>query len=428
MIVLVINVSTRGKLTSDASTSNSASSLLQIEDRFTGNSQQDYTVDIGLFPRELKNSFSAVVATHFGILSADCMLLDSPPTVVLRNYEKCLPAMKKLAEFMSFVIEFLKQNKYLKSNHYIVVDRILRDQNISEFFFNYYEKARSALQNIDCPESCVHQSTYLGKITPKYLLLIFHLEDQTLLDSELSKYLSEAIEPVLDRVFLSWNSSNRYFLFIKAIAVGSDKKFSTVRCSLPFSVFSTPAEVNEQLFPLFAMDVSIYFRLTLLNILSCLFFPFYFQDLGIILPETEVIEEDNEDECSSELVSVTDDEALLDERVQVINGVKINMINDQQRNVEKEGTNLKKRKYTRKRNKLDNYALSDPLERRHWEVCERSRYCHQLSLVWNYFLVYKDHQDFPAAVCKICYHQKKDNPACTVIDCCEFTDYTNCDV
>jgi hypothetical protein len=81
MIVLVVNVSTQaqGKSSNASSSTNTESDLLQIEDRFNGNSQQDAPVDIGMFPRELKGNFSAVVESRIGISSADCMLLDSPP-------------------------------------------------------------------------------------------------------------------------------------------------------------------------------------------------------------------------------------------------------------------------------------------------------------------------------------------------------------
>jgi hypothetical protein len=50
-----------------------------------------------------------------------------------------------------------------------------------------------------------------------------------------------------------------------------------------------------------------------------------------------------------------------------------------------------------------------PSERRHWEVCEKARNQPLLSLVWNYFLVYKDHQDLQVGICKACYYLKKDS-------------------
>jgi hypothetical protein len=259
MIVLVIHVTMIANVAVDTSSSNSSKGcdLLQIEDPFTGNSQQDATVDIGMFPRELKDNFSAVVKSRFGISSADCVLLDSPPTVVLRNYEKCLPDMKKLSEFMSFVIEFLKQNNYLKSDYHVTVDRILRDKNISEFFFNYYEQARSAIQNIIAPESPVQQSINQGNVLPKYLLYTFHLEHQTILDAKLITFVCQE-ETVLDRIILSCQSIKKDFLLLKSIPEESDRMgviLANVQSTLPFSFFSTPAEVNEQLFPLFDIDV-----------------------------------------------------------------------------------------------------------------------------------------------------------------------------
>jgi hypothetical protein len=256
MIVLVFKVWMTAKVASEIPSSTDGSDLLQTEDPFTGNFQQDASVDIGLFPRELKNEFSAVVASQFEVSSADCFLLDSPPAVILRNFEQLLHDRKKLSEFRSRFTSFLKQNNYLKSYYRVTVERILRDQNITEFFFNYYEQARSALQNIICPNSCLQQSICQGNVPPRYLLIVFPLENRTILDVALS---SQAVESVLDRICLSCN--NHYLLLIKAIAVESDKltrqSISLANLSLPVLIFSTPAEVNEQLLPLFAMDVSI---------------------------------------------------------------------------------------------------------------------------------------------------------------------------
>jgi hypothetical protein len=154
MIVLVITVLTKAMVSSDTSSFKSSSDLLQTD---RGNSQQEDTVDIGHFFRELKNKFSAVIESHFGISSVDCMLLDSPPAVVLRNYERSLPEMNKLTEIMSFVIEFLKEHNYLKSIYRVAVKKILHDQSISEFFFSYYVKARSVLHHSISPESRVNQ-------------------------------------------------------------------------------------------------------------------------------------------------------------------------------------------------------------------------------------------------------------------------------
>jgi hypothetical protein len=266
MMVLVLNVSTKAKGTSNISSSNgSTSGLLQIEDRINGNSQQEDIVDIGLFPRELKNNFSAVVKSRFQISSANCLLLDSPPTVVLRNYERSLPDTKTLADFMCLVMRFLKQNNYLKSDYHVTVGKILRDQNITEFFFDYYEKARSELQNIISSESSAQHSIYQGNVPVKYLLYTFYLEDQTILDAALSSFFSDN-EAVLDRILLCCQRLRCYFLFIKVITAESDKMaidLANHTHSLPYSVSSTPTEVNEQLFPLFAIDVSIDFLLTL---------------------------------------------------------------------------------------------------------------------------------------------------------------------
>jgi hypothetical protein len=247
MIVLVFKVSTKAKVLSEIASSTSSSDLLQTEDLAT--------VDIGLFPRELKNEFSAVVASQFEVSSVDCLLLDSPPTVVLRNFEHLLHDRKKLSEFTSFFTSFLKQNNYLKSYYRVTVERILRDQNITEFFFDYYDKARSALQKIICPDSCLQQSIYQGNVPPRYLLFVFTLENRNLLDVALSNFSSQAVESVLDRICLSCNS--QYFLLIKAIPVENDLlTISFATLSLPFWIFSTSAEVNEQLLPLFAMDVN----------------------------------------------------------------------------------------------------------------------------------------------------------------------------
>jgi hypothetical protein len=74
-----------------------------------------------------------------------------------------------------------------------------------------------------------------------------------------------------------------------------------------------------------------------------------------------------------------------------------------------------------KENNIDKYRSSDPTERRRWELCEKPKCSHNpLSLVWNYFLVYKYHLDFPAAVCKICYYRKKVGSSCSSTDweCC----------
>jgi hypothetical protein len=254
MIVLVINVWRKPKGGSDPSSA-STRDLLQIAEH------QENTVDIGLFPRELKTYFSTIVESHFGISSAVCMLLDSPPAVILRNCEKCFPDAKKLSEFTPFVIDFLKQNQYLKFEYRVVV-KPLRDQNISEFFFNHYENARSVLQNIISHESCVQRSINREDQSVKYLLITFSLEDQFLLDAELSKFLSEEIESVLDPIFLCCHSSRRSYVFMKATTVGSDKLVTNLanrQCSRSFSVFSTPADVNEHLFPLFVIEVNDYF-------------------------------------------------------------------------------------------------------------------------------------------------------------------------
>jgi hypothetical protein len=254
MIVLVINVSRKAKDTPDNASSAICSDVLQIEEPFTGNSEQE-DVDIGLFPREFKDNFSAVVESHFGISSADCMLLDSPPTVVLRNYEKCLPDLKKLSEFMSFVTEYLKQNHYLKSDYHVTVERILRDEKITEFFFNYYAKVRSALQNIITSDSSVLQSIYKENFPGKYILLLVPSPaDPALL--ELPTFLSEPVESV----HLNCQSLKCSFMLIKLPAVESNKMpidRSSDQSNRSFSVFSTPAEINEQLFPLFTFDVSI---------------------------------------------------------------------------------------------------------------------------------------------------------------------------
>jgi hypothetical protein len=260
MMVLVLNVLRKD----NASSTSSSSGLLQVEDRINGNSQQEDTIDIGLFPRELKNNFSVVVKSRFKISSADCLLLDSPPAVVLRNYERSLPDTKTLADFMCLVIRFLRQNNYLKSDYHVTVDRILRDQNITEFFFDYYEKARSELQNIMSSESSVQHSIYQGNVPVKYLLYTFRLEDQTL-DAAVLKSFREN-ESVLDRILLCCQSLRCYFLFIKVVTAESDKMAIDLAKhihSLPFSIFSTSKEVNEQLFPLFAIDVSLDFPLTL---------------------------------------------------------------------------------------------------------------------------------------------------------------------
>jgi hypothetical protein len=278
MIVLVVNVSTKaqGKSNNASSSTNTESDLLQIEDRFNGNSQQDAPVDIGMFPRELKGNFSAVVESRIGISSADRMLLDSPPAVVLRNYEKCLPDMKKLSEFASLVIEFLKQNRYLKSDYRVTVDRILRDENISEFFFNYYEQARSALQNIISSEFSGLQSIHKENVPVKYVLFTFNFKDQTNLMLAFSKF-SESVESVRDRVIFCCPSLKCSFLLIKLITVENHNMaidLSSNPTYRSFSVFSTPTEVNEQLFPLFAIDVISNFYLTLSNILTVFTFLF----------------------------------------------------------------------------------------------------------------------------------------------------------
>jgi hypothetical protein len=139
----------------------------------------------------------------------------------------------------------------------------------------------------------------------------------------------------------------------------------------------------------------------------------YFQDLTILLPETSLIEQ-RETESSPELVSNPDETEL---------GTEMIITNEQQTKVEKEGTALKNPQSTPPPNKTDDSVSSDPWgKRRFWELCEKPRSQPRLSLVWNYFLVYEDRQDFPAAVCKTCYNQKKDNSSYTPLDWeCSFT-------
>jgi hypothetical protein len=124
--------------------------------------------------------------------------------------------------------------------------------------------------------------------------------------------------------------------------------------------------------------------------------------------------EEGEVESSPELAAQPDAPEL---------GTETIIANDQQMNVEKEGTALKNTQNTPLQNKMNDSVTSESWEqRRFWKLCEKPRSQPRLSIVWNYFLVYEDHQDFPAAVCKTCYDQKKDNSSYTPLDWeCSFT-------
>jgi hypothetical protein len=224
-----------------------------------------------------------------------------------------------------------------------------------------------------------------------------------------SKFLSESVEFVRDRVIFCCPSLKCSFLLIKLITVENHNMaidLSSNPTYRSFSVFSTPTEVNEQLFPLFVIDVISNFYLTLSNILTV--FTFYFKDLLILLPNTDGIDQEEEGN-SPELVSEPEDEAELVERGEDADDTEENITNDQRLNVEKQGT-------AQEKNKIDTYVSTDPSERRQWEVCEKPRIHPKLSIVWNYFLVYKDHQDFRAGICKTCYNQKKDSSTASPFD------------
>jgi hypothetical protein len=138
----------------------------------------------------------------------------------------------------------------------------------------------------------------------------------------------------------------------------------------------------------------------------------------ILLRETDGIdlEEEEEEANSPELVSEPEDEPNLDERYENGDDTEMNITHDQQMNVDKQGTLPKTRTKTTAEKKMNKYVDSDSSERRHWELCEKPRIHPKLSLVWNYFLVYKDHQKFRAGICKTCYYQKKDVVSCSPVD------------
>jgi hypothetical protein len=133
------------------------------------------------------------------------------------------------------------------------------------------------------------------------------------------------------------------------------------------------------------------------------------------LPETDIVEE--EDEYSPQLFSEPDIPLLT--KLNEDNGTHMIVACDQHMNTEKEERPSRKEP-KQKENKIDSYLSSNPSERRHWELCEKPRTSPGPSLAWNYFLVYKDHQEFPAAVCKKCYNEKKDSSSSSPVDweCC----------
>jgi hypothetical protein len=125
-----------------------------------------------------------------------------------------------------------------------------------------------------------------------------------------------------------------------------------------------------------------------------------------------VVDRIEAEENSPEPVSEPEDVRYEDDN----DDTEMKIPNDQQTNVEKQGTVPKKGKKTTLENKMNKYVDSDPLERLHWELCEKPRNQPNLPLVWNYFLVYKDHQDFPAGICKACYDKKENTSTSSAVD------------
>jgi hypothetical protein len=218
-----------------------------------GNHRAEREASLPLLTEQEKEIFRSEISRHFTISEGNLRLFDGPLTILVRDVNQNLCSKKEINQFMLIVVTWLQRRNYFQPNHRVNVSKISRSEGVTKFFYEYYNNAGTALEELNHLDS----NTKVNLLGSNYGLVVFVPLDFNHFHECLADFVLSYSEIIKCVLFYSSKYNYFYFLFTMDHPASSDRVhsallncelISSLNISVPPSLFTTNEEINEQLF------------------------------------------------------------------------------------------------------------------------------------------------------------------------------------